>query len=165
VAALAENKEDHTQGPQGIRLTTDGLPGSFAAFALASHHADGNRYFSSVQFSDPKMLNSANTVFTGVPVGDTSLLTPDRYVPQLTLTNFSARDVHVRTIFARTSDRTSVQQVGMMTVPGNSVRELVLSNLNGVTRPCRIPSWSVPMAHPASCWRNSSRIVRRTTMR
>jgi hypothetical protein len=131
VTAILRDTDEHAHGPQGIRLTSDGMPGSFAAFAMASHHARSDRFFSSVLFSDPKSLNSPNTVFTGVPVGDTSLLTAGRYVPQLTLTNFSAKDVHVHTTFAKTSRSTSAQEVGPVTVRANSTRELVLRNLNG----------------------------------
>jgi hypothetical protein len=132
VTATLRDTDEHLHGPQGIRLTSDGMPGSFAAFAMASHHARGDRFFSSVLFTDPKMLNSANTVFTGVPVGDTSLLTPGYYVPQITLTNFSAKDVHVHTTFSKTSgSNSSPQEVGTVTVPAYSTREFVLRNLNG----------------------------------
>jgi hypothetical protein len=130
--AVLEQKDETLHGPQGIRLTSDAMPGSFAAFALAHHKDNDDRFFSSVLFNDPKTLNSPNTVFTGVPVGAATLLPTGNYVPQLTLTNFSTKDVHVHTTFARTSEDTpSAQEVGSITVPALSTRELVLRGLEG----------------------------------
>ncbi len=65
----AEDSRDEAHGPIGIALETDSTPGSFAAFALAPHGSRDKRYFSSVAFTDPGMVKSATTVFTGVPVG------------------------------------------------------------------------------------------------
>lgn len=130
---VVEQLDEHISGPQGIRLTSDAMPGSFAAFAMVRHHDRGDRFFSSVLFSDPKSLNSPNTVFTGVPVGNAeSLLPTGRYVPRLTLANFSDKDIQVQTTFAKTSDDTpTVQDLDALTVPSHTSRELVVPDLRG----------------------------------
>ena len=130
-----EQMDESVHGPQGIRLISDAMPGSFAAFALARHKEHGDRYFSGVLFTDPKSLNSPNTVFTGVPVGQSALLPEGHYIPELTLTNFSTKEVHVHTTFARTAEGTSAaQEVASIAVPSHSTRELVLHDLNGDPR-------------------------------
>jgi hypothetical protein len=74
----------------GISLTSDGAPGSFAAFGLAPHQKAGVKYFSSVFFADPMSLLSPNSIIAGVPVGPTTALGGGNYVPQLSLANFSS---------------------------------------------------------------------------
>jgi hypothetical protein len=132
LASVLQRSNGGSRGPQGIRLVSDAAPGSFAAFAMARHNDKGDRFFSSVLFSDPKTIDSPNTVFTGVPVGPATLLPAGLYVPELTLTNFTSEDIHIHVIFAHTTeDAPSVQDVGSLTVPSRSTRELVLSNMRG----------------------------------
>jgi hypothetical protein len=133
LTAILEGADNNTHGPEGIRVVSDAMPGSFAAFGLARHKENGDRFFSSVLFADPKTLNSPNTVFTGVPVGNSSSLLPEgHYVPELTLTNFSSKELHVHTTFAHMSGVTpSAQDVGSLSVPAHKTRELVLSSLQG----------------------------------
>jgi hypothetical protein len=108
------------------------MPGAFAAFAMARHKANGDRFFSSVLFNDPKTINSPNTVFTGVPVGDAELLPAGRYVPELTFSNFSSKNIHVRTAFAHTSDAiAATEEVNSITVPSHATREIILGDLQG----------------------------------
>lgn len=131
-AAVLQTWEEHPHGAQGIRLTSDAMPGSFAAFAVGPHHERSDWFFSSVLFSDPKTFNSSNTIFTGVPVGESSLLTPGLYVPRVTLTNFSAKDAQVHTTFARSSAGTpAAQELATVVVPANSTREITLRDLEG----------------------------------
>jgi hypothetical protein len=130
--SLFEGSNSTARGPQGIRLVSDIGSGSFAAFALAPHEEKGNRFFSGVLFSDPRTINSPNTVFTGVPVGAATALPAGNYIPELTLANFSSKDINVHTTFARTSDGApSTQEIGAITVPSRSTRELVLGALRG----------------------------------
>jgi len=130
-ATAAEDRDEAASGPVGIKLTSDAMPGSFAAFALAPHRSGYNRFFSSILFSDPKLFHSPNTVFTGIPVGFSSLL-GGNYTPHLSVSNFSATEVHVHTTFAQTSGNAPASgEVGALTVPAGSSRELILKNLEG----------------------------------
>lgn len=130
-ATAAEDRNDATRGPVGIKLVSDGMPGSFAAFALALHGGGDDHFFSSVLFSDPKLVRSPNTVFTGIPVGFAFPL-GGNYTPHLSVTNFSATEVHVRTTFAQTSGNAPAsREVGVLTVPAGSSRELTLKDLEG----------------------------------
>lgn len=54
---LSTDSEDEKQGlsrPVGIALTSDAMPGSFAAFGLTPHKTDGGKFFSAITFVDPK---------------------------------------------------------------------------------------------------------------
>src|SRR5258708_29088456 len=85
-----------THGSVGIALTSDAMPGSFAAFGLAPHEDRGSTFFSGIVFDDPKMILSSTTVFAGVPFGWTDLLPEGNFVPALALTNFSTQGANVR---------------------------------------------------------------------
>lgn len=65
----------------GIALTSSAMPGQLAAFGLAPEGDSNERNFSAVGFTDPKMLVSPNTTFTGVPMGASALLPGGNYVP------------------------------------------------------------------------------------
>ena len=95
-----ERDENASRSPIGIKLTSDAMPGSFAAFALAPHRVNGGHFFSSVLFTDPMMANSPNSVFTGIPVGPATPLPDGNYTPRISMTNFSAAEVHAHIDFA-----------------------------------------------------------------
>src|SRR5260370_32105823 len=107
----------------GVSLTSDATPGSFAAFALAPHKKGNDRYFSAVNFTDPKMIGSTSTIFAGVPIGSSSLLPEAKYVPQVAITNFSARALRVRIQYAQTTgDSPAVENAKDLTLPAISTK-------------------------------------------
>jgi hypothetical protein len=123
---------DKPHGPTGIALSSDGMPGSFAAFALAPHGKPGERYLTAVPFADPKMVMSANTVFAGVPVGTATLLPAGKYVPEVSFANFSGKDAQVKIQYSRTSaDGPKPRDVANFTVPAKSTRSLTMNSLEG----------------------------------
>jgi hypothetical protein len=127
-------KEDNdlSRNAMGIALTSDGMPGSFAAFGLSSHRSKRGRYFSSVTFSDPMMTSSPNTIFTGVPVGQVSLLQSRSYTPEISVANFSAKRAHVTVQYALTSDGSATpRNVWTGNVPGQQTTKVTLDNLQG----------------------------------
>ena len=128
-----ETTNRHGPGaPVAIALTSDAAPGSFAAFGLAPHSKKDGQSFTAINFADPKMLNSSNTVFAGVPVGFSSLLSEGRYAPQLALANFSTRVLDISVKYARTSgDNSTAQEVAKLQVSPRSSRSLSLENLKG----------------------------------
>jgi hypothetical protein len=117
----------------GISLTSDGAPGSFAAFGLAPHQKSGSKFFSSVTFTDPILWLSANSMYGGVPVGTTTELGGGNYVPALSLANFSSnKAAHVTVQYAETSNgASSAHDIQGVTVPPGQTRDLVLENLQG----------------------------------
>lgn len=116
----------------GIALSSDGMPGSFAAFALAPHRSNDDKFFSSVPFVDPKMILSSTTVFAGVPVGTSVPLPVGNYVPKISMANFSQRDAHVMVEYARTSgDSPTSQEVASVVVHAQSSRNIALQDLQG----------------------------------
>lgn len=132
VDALLDKRTDERFGATGFRLTSDAMPGSFAAFALSPHQKSGDTFFSNVLFADPKLVNSPDTVFTGVPAGTSTLLPGGAYTTHLSLTNFSNNPVHIRVTFAETSrDKPEARDVGSVTLAPESSEELRLTGLDG----------------------------------
>jgi hypothetical protein len=129
----AQATPDTARPATGISLTSDGAPGSFAAFGLAPHVKSGSRFFSSVTFTDPKVWLSANSMFGGVPVGATTELGGGNYVPALSLANFSSnKAAHITVQYTETSDGTSsAHEIQTIAVPPGQTRDLVLDNLQG----------------------------------
>ncbi len=113
----------------GIALTTDSMPGSFAAFGLARHGSHADSYFTAINFIDPKMTLSPNTVFTGAPVGSTSLLPDGRYTPEISLANFSAKSLRVRVKYSQASP--DGREVRSVVVPPGNTKTLILDDLQG----------------------------------
>jgi hypothetical protein len=100
--ALADDSS--SGGAFGIELTSDGPQGGFAAFGLAPRRNHDEEYFTSAAFADPMMAMSSTTVFSGVPVGQASLLPAADYTPVLALANFGSQARHVTVALATTSN-------------------------------------------------------------
>jgi hypothetical protein len=119
-------------GPMGISLASDAIPGSLVAFGLVPHRKEAERFFSSVNFSDPKMLLTATTIFTGVPVDRTTLLPEANYVPNLSLANFSAKELQIHVQYARTFGAApTTNEIAALTVPAGSSKAIAFDNLQG----------------------------------
>jgi hypothetical protein len=126
----AESEDPH--GPVGVCLTTDGMPGSIAAFGLQPHKKGDHHFFSNVTFTDPKMLMSPATVFDGVPVGPASLLSSGNYVPELSLTNFSAKALQINVQYAQTSGTTpATRQLAAFSIPAESSLKVTFDDIQG----------------------------------
>ena len=120
------------QGVAGISILSDGPPGEIAAFGFVDHQDTFGRYFSAMNFADPKLLDSTSTVFTGVPVGVSQLLPSSKYTPQVALTNFSSAPQIVSVVLATSTNGFSDQhQVASLTLPANTSKMLELVGING----------------------------------
>jgi hypothetical protein len=116
----------------GIALSSDGMPGSFAAFGLTLHKNQDEHFFSAINFSDPKMAMSSNAVFAGVPVGWATLLPEGKYIPRVALANFSKKDLHAVIKYSRMSGETPVvQDVTNAVVPAMRTKYISLEGLEG----------------------------------
>jgi hypothetical protein len=116
----------------GIELRSDAMPGSFAAFALMPHRQRNEQFFSSVPFTDPKMVMSGTTAFPAVPVGSSPSLSVGTFVPQVSLANFSAKGRNVRIVYSRTSGpMLEVRTVKTIVVPAMSSTSVSLIGLEG----------------------------------
>jgi len=130
--AVLDATVEGKRGPVGIALASDGMPGSFAAFGLMPHKNQDEHFFSAINFSDPKMTMSANTVFTGVPVGSATLLPDGKYVPQMMLANFSKKDLHVAIKYSHMSSEIPVVEgVGNLVVRSMTTEHISLDSLEG----------------------------------
>ncbi len=130
--SFSRSDSEAPHGPIGISLTTDGMPGTIAAFGLQSHKAADNHFYTNVTFVDPMMLVSPGTVFDGVPVGRASLLSPGNYVPELSLTNFSAKNLQVTMQYAQSSGTTpETKQLASINIPAGSSKRVTFGDLQG----------------------------------
>jgi hypothetical protein len=120
------------RGPVAISLTSDALPGSFAAFGLNVDREHDARSFTTIEFSDPKMTVSPDIVFAGVPVGATPLLSNGKYIPQIALANFSDKSLSVEIKYAHTSGvAPTAADLENLVIPGRSTKHLSFDNLEG----------------------------------
>src|SRR5579864_40943 len=129
IESFSHPQSEAPHGPVGISITTNGMPGSIAAFGLQLHKRGQKRLFSNVTFTDPAMLMSPATVFDGVPVGTARMLAAGNYVPELSVTNFSAKDLHVQVQYSQTSIPT--KQLPTLTIAAGSSKKVTFDDLQG----------------------------------
>jgi len=128
--AILDHAEETPRRVAGISISSDGMPGSFAAFGLSRRTKKGHQSFSSIDFSDPMMTMSPNTVFSGIPVGATPLLGEGKFVPELSLANFSVKSRHVTVKFAHTSGATpATSDVADLSLEAGTIKHLKLAGL------------------------------------
>jgi len=133
---FGNNSEDSEQNKSlqsaGISIVSDAMPGEFSAYGLVYHGSDRSAYFSSVNFSDPKMLHSAGLVYAGIPVGDSSLLPKGTYTPRIYLANFADAPADLTVQYASTTgDQPDVQTVLQAKLAGQTARTFELNDLKG----------------------------------
>jgi hypothetical protein len=132
IESFSTRESEGPHGPVGISLTTDGMPGSIAAFGLQPHKKGHHNFFSNVTFTDPKMLMSPATVFDGVPVGPANLLSAGNYVPELSLTNFSTKALKVAVQYSQTSGATpAIEQLAAFSLPAGSTKKVTFDDIQG----------------------------------
>lgn len=120
------------QAACGVSIISDGRPGELAAYGIAYHPGEGQNYFSALNFSDPKVLRSAGTVYPGVAVGAASLLPEGNYGVRLMLVNFGTRDSQVTVQYASTSnEQTRAQTLANIKVAANTTKITEFTNLTG----------------------------------
>jgi hypothetical protein len=117
------NAANKSSAAMGIAVSSDGMPGSFAAYGVVPHWGRSEAFFTSINFSDPKTRQSSGSAYVGVPVGPSLLLSDGNYKPELAITNFGSRAAKVELISAVTSG-------------GNPVRDTItkVELLAGATR-------------------------------
>jgi hypothetical protein len=128
-----EPENGHVPKPAGISIRSDGMPGEFSAYGLAFHRNETVNYLSSMNFSDPKMLNSSGFVYAGVPVGDhTNLLPQGNYRPQVSMVNFGDHTAKVQVIFAVSEgEHSAPRELQTITLHPNSAKTLQFAELKG----------------------------------
>ena len=119
-------------GSMAISLKSDGEPGSFSAFALAKRIRGEAVSLVAMQFVDPAGVRKTATVYAGVPVGRQSLLSDGKYVPVLTVGNFSAKPANARITFSPTENgQPAPQNLAPVLIPPMSIKTMRLEGLQG----------------------------------
>ena len=122
----------NSQHSAGISLVSDAMPGGFAAYGLAYHGTPADGHFSSINFSDPRMLQSSGLVYTGIPVGEAALLPSGVFSPRVSVANFSDAPADFTVQFATTSgEDTRVVTVLHATIAGQRSQTYDLIGLRG----------------------------------
>ncbi|MGO9323783.1 MAG: IPT/TIG domain-containing protein [Terracidiphilus sp.] len=117
---------------EGISLTTDAPPGSFAAAGFAPHQAGDGVSLTGIMFSDPAGAKTSTTVFAGLPVGSAALLPGGDYVPALSVANFSSSPAQITVQYSQTTgDTPEVKTVATLTVPAGGTASAELTGLEG----------------------------------
>lgn len=128
-------RPDNLHRSSGISITSDGMPGSFSAYGLSYNGRGPEAYFSSINFADPKMLRSSGLVYTGIPVGESSLLPSGNFTPQIFAANFSNAEAEITVQFATTQgDQTHVVTVLKTALEAQTTRAYDLNGLRGDER-------------------------------
>jgi hypothetical protein len=120
--AVSKGSEERIES---YELITHGGAGTMAAFGLAPHLRNQDVVLSGMPFSDPKKINSPNSVFAGVPFGPQPTLPDGVYAPRISLTNFSISSAHVKVSVATTQQNLPASQGAA----GNSPEKRVLRQL------------------------------------
>lgn len=130
---IADSKHA-SHGALGISINSNGEPGSLAAFAINPHREKDSLVFTSVSFSDPKMIHSSGVVFPGVPVGPVPLLALEgSFTPVLSIANFGSKATNVNLKFATTSnlgEAATLTTLRTLRMTGHSSATVNLKGLN-----------------------------------
>jgi hypothetical protein len=140
-SSLDAYEQEIARGPseriEAYELVTDGGSGAIAAFGLASHLRGETLVFSGIPFTDPKKINSPNSVFAGVPFGTQPTLPDGVYAPRISFANFSNSPAHVTLSIATTqpSSATAEADSGLekrtlrqLTIPPRRTTEFTVSD-------------------------------------
>jgi hypothetical protein len=125
-----EDKEGSDRRAIGVAISTDGMPGELAAYGITPHLQRRQLFFTSLNFTDPKMRHSSSVAYTGVPVGPSPLLAEGDYSPELALTNFGSKPATVTVVAATTIGGTPKKQtIASVSLSAGQTRTLKLDRL------------------------------------
>lgn len=124
--------DSSNKGAVGLSVTTNGKSGDLAVYGFAARGERNHPAFTAINFIDPGMLRSNNTVFTGVPVGQADLLPGGTFKPEIAVSNFSSQPASVSVLYATTDETgTRSNTLTSATVPPQASRSIELSSLTG----------------------------------
>jgi hypothetical protein len=95
----------------GVAIATDGKAGELAAYGITPHVSRREIFYSSLNFTDPKMRMSSGLAYTGIPVGSSPLLPEGEYAPEVALANFGTKARSITITSATTIDGSPRKQV------------------------------------------------------
>lgn len=91
-------------------MTTTGKPGESAVYGFALRGGRESSTYAALNFSDVGLLRSSNTVFTGVPVGRSDLLSNESFSPEIALVNFGTQPAEVKVLYATMNESGPAQK-------------------------------------------------------
>ena len=121
-----------SRGAFGLSITGTGAPGTLTAFGFAWRGTSRGPMLSSQNFLDAGLAQSANVVFTGVPIGAATALPGAAFTPEVAVANFGVKAANATVLFARTDDSGSTATpVATAVVPAMSSKTIPLPALSG----------------------------------
>jgi hypothetical protein len=127
---VLEIDRDENRGAVGLLVESTGKAQDLAVYGFSLTKRREEEIFLSMNFVDPALLKSGNTIFTGVPVGVTPLLSSEKFVPTIALTNFSQLPGAAQIVLAETDPQgTQARQIIETHIPPLSSQTIILDKL------------------------------------
>ncbi len=105
----------------GIQISSEDPKSELQAFGLTLHNVLGHRYFSAINFNDPKEWNSTQSIYAGVPVGYFQPLA-NTFSPRFSFSNFSnqSQTVTLQGYKAKSGEPSESAAARTIVLPANS---------------------------------------------
>jgi len=127
---VLEIDRGENRGAVGLLVESTGKAQDLAVYGFSLTKRREEEIFLSMNFADPALLKSANTIFTGVPVGVTALLSSEKFVPTIALTNFSQLPGTAQIVLAETGPQgTQARKITETHIPPLSSQTIILDKL------------------------------------
>jgi hypothetical protein len=127
---VLEIDRGENRGAVGVFVETTGKAQDLAVYGFSLTKRREEEVLLSMNFVDPALLKSANTIFTGVPVGVTPLLSNEEFVPTIALTNFSQLPGTAQIVLAKTdSQGTQAREITEAHIPPLTSQTISLDKL------------------------------------
>ncbi len=129
---ISSSAESTTAQAAGIEVTGDGPGASLSIFGFAMRGSGTKVEPASLHFEDPTRMQSADAVFTGVPVGRSTLLPGPVFQPEIAVANFGSEAARVSVVYATApAGSPSAHAIRDVTVPAGASRTVSLPALGG----------------------------------
>jgi hypothetical protein len=127
--AISEAMSDNPavdRGSVGVSIRTTAPSGDLIGYGFAVYRDDRGPYFTSLNLTDPAAMASSNTVFSGIPAGQTDVLRTF-FKPELAVSNFSTKPAQVSiTMATTTASKTKANLVETLLLPPQSSKTVKL---------------------------------------
>ncbi len=91
---------EERMGSVGLSVVTAGMPGQLDVYGFALRGGGDHPSYTALNFKDAGMLRSSNTVFAGVPVGQTDVLPGAAFKPEIAVANFGTQPATAQVLYA-----------------------------------------------------------------
>lgn len=131
-SSLTSSNSEGRLADHAVSIKSDSVAGSFYAFGLALNAGLDLAQLQPLDFYDPGTLPSNGTVYVGVPLGASPLLSAALSAPVVTLANFSTQPKQTSITWSDSSSGSpKVQQIASISLAPLSTQTTTLSMVKG----------------------------------